>query len=91
MNKPTPQENSATRNPALADATLLERIRALKSKTAAKQAAIDACEGHIWRADYVSQIVSCPSSGGSSVCVRCGERRGWRDLKDSEQREYQTP
>jgi hypothetical protein len=53
------------------------RIDALKAKAAMKQAAADACPGHIWKADYVSAIPAIGNPGGSSVCVLCGERRGW--------------
>lgn len=60
-----------------------ERIRALQAKAAAKQAAVDACQGHIWRPDYVSKIDG--NKGSSAVCVRCGERRGWVDIGADEQ------
>lgn len=59
-------------------AETMQRIRALQLKAATKQAAVDACEGHICKADYVSQIDQ--SQGSSSVCVRCGERRAWKDI-----------
>lgn len=68
----------------------LERIRALQAKAAMKQAVVDACQGHIWRADYVSQIVASPPAGGSSVCVRCGERRAWKDIGPDEPTEFQS-
>lgn len=60
----------------------LEAIRALQAKAAAKQAAIDACEGHLWRADYVSKIDVL--KGSSAVCARCGERRGWSKIGPDE-------
>jgi len=65
-----------------------ERIKALQAKAAKIQAAVDACDGHIWRADYVSKIDQC--EGSSAVCIRCGERKGWKDIKPDEQWEYQT-
>lgn len=65
-----------------------EKIEALKLKAAIKQAAIDACDGHIWEADYVSQIVG---GGGSAVCVRCGERRAWFAIGPNEQWKDPTP
>ncbi len=61
-----------------------QRIKDLKLKAASKQAAVDLCDGHIWRADYVSVIDSV--KGSSSVCVRCGERRGWGDITEDEPR-----
>lgn len=62
-----------------------ERILALQAKAAAKQAAVDACDGHIWRTDYVSKIIG---GDGSCVCIRCGERRGWKDIGPHEQYEH---
>lgn len=67
---------------------VLGRIRALKAKAAAKQAAIDACDGHLWKTDYVSQITA---SGGSCVCVRCGERRAWKDIGANEPNVLSAP
>ncbi len=66
----------------------LEVIRALQAKAAIKQAAVDACQGHIWRVDYISQIDH--EKGSSAVCVRCGERRGWNEIGPHEKREYLT-
>lgn len=62
--------------------SVLDRIRAIKAKAAAKQAAVDACQGHIWRTDFVSEL----GSGGSCICVRCGERRGWDQIGADEPR-----
>lgn len=54
----------------------IEKIRALQAKARALQAAVDSCDGHIWRTDYVSKIPGC---SGSCVCVRCGERQSWEN------------
>lgn len=62
--------------------TIEERINALKCKAAAIQAAVDACDGHLWLADYVSTIDH--ANGSSAKCVRCGERRGWKDIGPKE-------
>ncbi len=59
-----------------------DRIKALQTKAALKQAAVDACQGHIWHYDYVSKFDQ--EHGSSAVCVRCGERRGWKDIKPNE-------
>ena len=53
-------------------------MAALQAKAALKQAAVDACDGHIWNPDYVSTINM--RTGSSAVCVRCGERRAWKDI-----------
>jgi hypothetical protein len=50
----------------------------LKLKAALKQAAIDLCDGHIWGDVYFSKISY--QSGGSVVCLRCGERRAWNQI-----------
>lgn len=57
----------------------LERIRALQTKAAVKQAAIDLCTGHLWGEVYFSQINY--SKGSSAVCVRCGERRSLEEIQ----------
>lgn len=66
----------------------LERIRALQAKAAMKQAAVDACQGHIWGKIYVSKIDH--SKGSSAACIRCGERRAWTDIGPNEQWEHDT-
>lgn len=60
-----------------------ERIRDLQLKAASKQAMVDSCEGHIWKADYVSLINQ--TKGSTASCVRCGERRGWNQIGPEEQ------
>lgn len=69
------------------DDTLM-RIRALQAKAAFMQARIDACDGHLWKADYVSKIDAL--TGSSAVCVRCGERRGWNKIGPDEKWQYDT-
>lgn len=59
-----------------------DKIKALQAKAAARQAAADACQGHIWNFDHASKIDLLESS--SAVCVRCGERRARKDIKADE-------
>jgi ferredoxin-like protein FixX len=66
----------------------LQRIRALQAKAAMKQAAVDACDGHIWGKIYVSKIDY--GKGSFAACIRCGERRAWTDIGPNEQWEYDT-
>ncbi len=68
--------------------TPAERIRALQAKAAAIQSAVDSCDGHIWGHHYVSKINQ--QEGSSSACIRCGERRAWKDIRDDEPRELST-
>lgn len=71
---------------SVASGSALERIRALQAKAAMKQAAVDACDGHIWGKIYVSKIDH--SKGSSAACIRCGERRAWTDIGPNEQWEH---
>lgn len=67
---------------------LQARIRALQAKAGAMQAAINACQGHIWGHIHVSKIDH--AKGSSAACIRCGERRGWNEIGPDEQWAHDT-
>ena len=66
----------------------LDRIRSLQAKAALRQAAVNACQGHIWGQIYVSKIDH--GKGSSAACIRCGERRAWTDIGPTERWEHDS-
>ena len=68
---------------------LRAKLDALMMKARGMQMAADCCDGHIWRSDHVSMIDQL--QGSSAVCIRCGERRAWRDIPPDAQTEWQVP
>lgn len=64
----------------------LDRIKALQVKAANIQAAVNACDGHIWGNIYISEIDSI--QGSSAACIRCGERRSLDKIGQDEKRQY---
>lgn len=63
-------------------------IAALIAKAAAKQAAVNSCDGHLWLADYHNPA---DSRGSSACCVRCGERRGINQIGPEEKWQLDVP
>ena len=86
MNKNQNTDDTAGAVDPAATGSALDRIRAMQSKAAMKQAAADACQGHIWGKIHVSKIDHC--EGSSAACIRCGERRAWTDIGPTEQWEH---
>tara|TARA_R110002050_G_scaffold243758_1_gene380259 strand:+ start:5952 stop:6272 length:321 start_codon:yes stop_codon:yes gene_type:complete len=82
----TPPDSRTVAPVGSTNGSALERIRALQAKAGMKQAAVDACDGHIWGKIYVSKIDH--SKGSSAACIRCGERRAWTNIGPNEQWEH---